>query len=125
MILLGHDQVINKEFGVQCHPGKENRAKYLTKHIDTKHHQSVRPWYVHKQSSLRELLCTAAPTALHGCVGILDGGYTKAGPLLRINPIQRVTLSCIPLAKLGRLSVVSTWHQKLCAHVHHVLCSAV
>lgn len=47
------------------------------------------------------------------------------GPLSRINPIQRVTSSHILLAKLGRAVSTFIWHQKLCVHAHHVLCSVV
>ena len=32
------DQVLNKEFDVQWHPGKENLADYFTKHFDAAHH---------------------------------------------------------------------------------------
>ena len=58
-------------------------------------------------------------------VGIIDSRYTKAGPLPRINPIQRVTPSHIPVAKLDRAVAASTGHHKLCAHVHQVLSLAV
>ena len=119
------DQVMNKQFDVQWHPGKENLADYFTKHFDTKHHQSVRPWYVHEQNSPRELPRAAAPKALRGCVGILDDGYTKAGPLPRINPIRRVTPSRITLAKLGRAIAASTWHLRAHTRAHHTLWSAV
>ena len=76
------DQVMNKEFDLKWHPGKENLADYFTKHFDARHHQSVYPWYVHEQGA-------AAPKALRvrGCVGILDDRYTNAGLLLRIHPI--------------------------------------
>jgi len=58
-------------------------------------------------------------------VGILDDGYTKAGPLPRINPIRRVTPSRITLAKLGRAIAASTWHQRARTRAHHMLWSAV
>ena len=49
------DQVLNKEFDLQWHPGKEHLVDYFTKHFDTAHHQNVRPWYRHEQNSPREL----------------------------------------------------------------------
>ena len=42
-IFLVTDQVLNKEFDVQWHSGKENLADYFTKHVDAAHHQHVRP----------------------------------------------------------------------------------
>ena len=41
-------------------------------------------------------------------VGILDGGYTKTGPLPELNSIDRVMPSCILLAKLDRAVCVRT-----------------
>ena len=43
-------------------------------------------------------------------VRLVDDGHTKAGPLPRVNPSQRVTQPCIPLVKLGSAVVVSRWH---------------
>ena len=119
------DQVLIKEFNVQWHPGKENLADYFTKHFDAAHHQHVRPWYVHKQNSPRELPRAAAPKALRGCVGTQEGGYTKGGPMPKINPIWRDKSSSIPLAKLGRAAAVSTWQQTLRTYVHYMLHTAV
>jgi hypothetical protein len=45
------DQVKNGAFNVQWHPGQENLANYFTKHFDAKHHQQVRPWYLHMPHS--------------------------------------------------------------------------
>ena len=103
------DQVLNKEFDMQWHPGQENLADYFTKHFEATHHQNVRPWYVHEHNSPQELPREAAPKALRGCVGIQDGGYTKAGPLPKINPTRRIKPCLIPLAKLGRAVAASTW----------------
>ena len=49
------DQVKMGNFDVQWHPGQENRDDYYTKHFDGKHHQAVRPWYLHEKNSPREL----------------------------------------------------------------------
>ena len=114
------DQVLNKEFDVQWHPEKENLADDFTKHFDAAHHQHVRPWYVHEQNSPRELPQAAAPKALQGCVGTQEGGYTKGGPLPKINPIRRVTSSSIPLDKLDRAVTASTWQQTVRTYMHHL-----
>ena len=45
------DQVKNGSFDVQWHPGLENLADYFTKHFEAKHHQEVRPWYLHMPNS--------------------------------------------------------------------------
>ena len=37
-----------------------------------------------------------------------EGGYSKGGTFLRINPVWQVTASSIPLAKLGRAVTTST-----------------
>ena len=107
-------QVASGEFDVQWHPGKENLADYFTKHFETSHHREVRPWYVQEQTSPRELPRAAAPKTLRGCVGVQDGGYTKAGPLPRINPSLRVKPSRTPLAKLGRALAAYTWNRATC-----------
>ena len=44
-------------------------------------------------------------------VGVQDDGYTKAGPLPRINPSLRVNPSRTPLAKLGRALAAYTWNR--------------
>jgi hypothetical protein len=80
------DQVLNKEFDVQWHPGKENLADYFTKHFDAAHHQHVRPWYVHEQNSPRELPRAAAPKALRGCVGTQEGRYNTTGYAIQHSP---------------------------------------
>ena len=61
--LLVTDQVLNKEFDVQWHPGGESLADYFTKYLDAAHHQHVRPWYVHEKNSQKGLLRAAAPKA--------------------------------------------------------------
>ena len=80
------DQVKRGNFDVQWHPGLENLADYFTKHFIGKHHQQVRPWYLQTNNSPRFLPRAAAPSTLRGCVGTLPDGYTKAGPLPRIDP---------------------------------------
>ena len=80
------DQVKQKIFDVQWHPGLENLGDYFTKHFIGKHHQQVRPWYLHMNNSPLYLPRAAAPSTLRGCVGTLPDGYTKAGPLPRLGP---------------------------------------
>ncbi len=41
------NQVDLGNFNVAWHPGQENLADYFTKHFDAKHHQTVRPYYLH------------------------------------------------------------------------------
>ena len=45
------DQVARGNFNVTRQPGKENLADYFTKHFDAKHHQTVRPYYLHTNTS--------------------------------------------------------------------------
>ena len=58
------DQVNRGLFDVQWHPGQENLADYFTKHFDSKHHQEVRPWYLHMHNSPSVLPRAAAPSTL-------------------------------------------------------------
>ena len=78
------DQVKMGNFDVQWHPGQENRADYYTKHFDGRHHQAVRPWYLHEKNSPRELPRATAPSALRGCVGNIPNGYNRTCPLPRL-----------------------------------------
>eukprot|EP00804_Cyclotella_cryptica_P001099 CCRYP_008385-RA/>CCRYP_008385-RA protein AED:0.18 eAED:0.13 QI:0/0/0/1/0.4/0.16/6/0/1406 len=86
------DQVNQHHFHVRWHPGQENLADYFTKHFDTRHHISVRPWYLHTKDSPQFLPRAAAPSSLRGCVGTLPNGYMRTSPLPRI-----------PLTGLGRV----------------------
>ena len=78
------DQVKREFFDVQWHPGQENLADYFTKHFDSKHHQEVRPWYLHMHNSPSLLPRAAAPSTLRGCVGTLPNGYIRSAPLPRM-----------------------------------------
>ena len=78
------DQVKIGNFDVRWHPGQENRADYYTKHFDGRHHQAVRPWYLHEKNSPRVLPRAAAPSALRGCVGNIPNGYNRTCPLPRL-----------------------------------------
>ena len=78
------DQQDQWNFDVQWHPGQENLADYFTKHFDSKHHQEVRPWYLHMNNSPNELPRAAAPRTLRGCVGTLPHGYIRSSPLPRL-----------------------------------------
>ena len=82
------DQVSRGLFDVQWHPGQENLADYFTKRFDGRHHQEVRPWYLHMPNSPHELSRAAAPSTLRGCVGNLPNGYIRSVPLPRI-PVPR------------------------------------
>ena len=63
------DQVRQGYFDVQWHRGQENLADYFTKHFDRRHHQEVRPWYLHMHNSPRFLPLAAKPSTLKRCVG--------------------------------------------------------
>jgi hypothetical protein len=78
------DQVKRQRFDVRWHPGQENLADYFTKHFDSKHHQAVRPWYLHHPVSPISLPRAAAPSTLRGCVGTLPNGYVRSAPLPRL-----------------------------------------
>ena len=75
------DQVHLKAFDVQWPPGQENLGDYLSKYLDGKHHQEVRPWYLHEANSPRFLPRAAVPSALRGCVGSLPNGYIRSALL--------------------------------------------
>jgi hypothetical protein len=45
------DKVAQDAYNIKWHPGQENLANYQSKHHTGAHHQAVRPWYLHKQSS--------------------------------------------------------------------------
>jgi hypothetical protein len=62
------DQVKNKEFDVRWHPGQENLGDYASKHHDSRHHQTVRPIYLHQSDSPTILPRALTPSALRGCV---------------------------------------------------------
>ena len=78
------NQVKIGNFDVQWHPRQENRADYYTKHFDGRHHQAVRPWYLHEKNSPRVLPRAAALSALRGCVGNIPNGYNCTCPLPRL-----------------------------------------
>ena len=77
------NQVEIQNFNVTWHPGQENLADYFTKHFDARHHQLVRPYYLHMHNSPTTLPRALAPSTLKGCVGTLPNGYTRTAPLPR------------------------------------------
>ena len=79
-------QVEIGNFNVTWHPGQENLADYFTKHFDGKHHQLVRPYYLHMNNSPTTLPRALAPSTLKGCVGTLPNGYIRSVPLPRLRP---------------------------------------
>ena len=95
------DQVARKNFTVTWHPGKENLADYFTKHFDAKHHQTVRPYYLHLNNSPTHLPRALAPSTLKGCVGTLPDGYARSAPLPRLQQDRAISLRTTRLAKAG------------------------
>jgi hypothetical protein len=77
------DQVALGNFNITWHPGQENLADYFTKHFDARHHQTVRPYYLHMHNSPKTLPRALAPRTLKGCVGTLPDGYIRSAPLPR------------------------------------------
>lgn len=113
------NQARNRAFDVQWHTGQEHFADYSTKYFESSHHQEAKPWYSYEANSPRLLPRAAETSALRGCVENLPDGYSKTGPLPRVNPI-RVNQHRVPLAQLGRSIAASTWHKVLHAYVSHV-----
>ena len=70
------DQGFLEAFGVQWQPGQKNLADYFTKHFAGQHHQIVRTWYLHGDSSPIYLPRAVASNALQGWVGRLLNGYS-------------------------------------------------
>ena len=56
-----------------------NLTDYFTKPVDGRHHQEVRPWYLHETTSQCLLPRTAALSTLRvrWCVGTLANDYIK------------------------------------------------
>ena len=71
-------------YDVKWHPGQENLADYQSKHHTGAHHQAVRPWYLHEQSSPLVLPRANRPSTLKGCVGTLPQGYIRNVPLPQV-----------------------------------------
>ena len=73
-------------------PGTKNLGDYASKHHDTKHHQQVRPIYLHETNSPQMLPQATKPSVLRGCIGTIPGGYLRGLPL----PIYGGTTNPIP-----------------------------
>ena len=107
------DQVEIGNFNVTWHPGQENLADYFTKHFDAKHHQAVRPWYLHMPTSPTTLPRALSPRALKGCVGTLPHGYARSTPLPRLSASQRTTSGHtlhVPQRSQPLMSIVDKTH---------------
>ena len=58
------DQVHNGYFNITWHPGAEILADYPSKHHDSKHHQKMRPFFLHETNSPRFLAREPTPQTL-------------------------------------------------------------
>jgi hypothetical protein len=59
------------KFDVKYYPGKENLGNYQSQHQIGAHHKVVRPWYLHKLTSVHEFPRASKSSTLKGCVGTL------------------------------------------------------
>ena len=82
----GHNRAEYKQVivNVKWHPGKENLTDYASKHQDTKNNKTVRPLYLHKMNSPRDILRAMTPSVLRGCVVTKLGGRPQ--PLCGLDP---------------------------------------
>ena len=105
------DAVEQGKFNIKYYPGKENLGDYQSKHHIGAHHTAVRPWYLHKPTSVQELPRASKPNTLKGCVGILPDGYVRTNPLPQIPTKQSVPASreCLP-GYFGIPIVIPTLH---------------
>ncbi len=78
------DAVKQGKFDIKYYLGKENLADYQRKHHIGAHHTAVRPWYLDKLTSTRELPRADKPSTLKGCVGTLTDGYVRTSTLPRV-----------------------------------------
>jgi hypothetical protein len=78
------DAVAQGKFDIKYHPEKENLGDFQSKHHIGAHHTAVRPWYLHKHNSVRELPRASKPSTLKGCVGTLKDGYVCNVPLPQV-----------------------------------------
>ena len=67
-------------YALHWHPGQENLADYQSKHHISSHHATVRPWYLHMDSSPQVLPWAERPSTLKGCVRTLKDGYVHNVP---------------------------------------------
>ena len=77
------DRIKQNQFHVYWKPGKTNLADYLTKHHTAKHHQTMRPLFLHQSNLLQalgQLRLTLNPPHCKGvliprptrCLGTID-----------------------------------------------------
>ena len=71
----------NNDVQVLWHPGQENIGDYASKHHYAKHHQNVRPIYLHKVHSPRIIPRASNPIFLQGFVGNIPAGCVCGRPL--------------------------------------------
>ena len=74
------DIIKHKEIEVNWRHGQENLRDCASKHHDKKHHQQVRPIYLHEANSPPMLPRATKPSVLRGCVGTIPGGYVRGLP---------------------------------------------
>lgn len=82
---------VQKLFDFRYTPGLENLADYQSKAHTGKHHQAVRPYYVHLPTSPRFLARAAKPSERQGCVDKYIDPYLHRYPLPILTRVPRVT----------------------------------
>ena len=100
------DAVEQGKYDIKYFPGKENLADYQSKHHSGAHHIAVRPWYLHENTSVRELPRACKPSTLKGCVGTLPDGYVRTNPLPQVPSRQSAPITAAHLPTYFRLPVV-------------------
>ena len=82
-------QEAQRILNVKYHLGAENLGDYQTKLHNGAHHERVRPFYVHTNSSPQFLQRAELPSVRKGCVGWTGDPYTRMTLLPGIPSVQR------------------------------------
>ena len=78
------DQETQRYFKFFYQPGQENMGDYPSKHHTAVIHRHVRPYYVHTETSPRQLIRASKPSSRRGCAETLGEQNVKQIPLPRI-----------------------------------------
>ena len=115
------DQVAQRQFDVQYHPGKENLADYGSKHHPTSHHIKVRPYYQHTKNSPRFLYRVPPPRTLRGCVGT-SNAYAQWDSPFSV-PQDRVPRGTTTDATANVIHTLAAYASNIRARINTAACS--